>query len=93
VRALPSTSATSGFGNNKRENQIILEFSGAATPVLNRELERLAAQCRGDVGIDLSDVSGLSPSLVPILERIRKRLTTQQHGFFLCNPSSKPSTS
>lgn len=73
----------------KRENQIILEFSGTATHILSRELERIAFQCRGDVGLDLSELSGVTPSLVPILERIRKRLIAQQHCLFLCNPTSK----
>jgi len=73
----------------RRENQSILEFSGVASSTLCRELERLAAQGRGDVGIDLSKLQGLTPALVPALERVRKRLTGLHRGLFLCDPPEK----
>lgn len=73
----------------RRGDQTILEFSGAPGPALAQELERLAGRCRGDVGIDLSEVQGFPPALVPSLERVRKRLGLVRHTLFLCNPPSR----
>jgi len=73
----------------QRDRQTILEFAGAAGSGLWRELERLATRCRGNLGIDLSEAEGITPQLVPVLERIRKRMEASKRALFLCNPPSK----
>ncbi|MGH9361510.1 MAG: hypothetical protein ACRD2T_06295, partial [Thermoanaerobaculia bacterium] len=70
----------------RRENQTILEFSGLAGGALAREVERLASHCRGNLGLDFSEMQGLSPALVPALERARKRTAAHGRALFLCNP-------
>lgn len=74
---------------SRRGNQTILKFVGAATSTLGHDLDLLISRCRGDVGIDFSDLEGLSPALVHILERLRKRLHLVRRSLFLCNPPSK----
>ena len=74
---------------NRLGEQTILEFVGTATATLGQEMERLAARSRGDVGLDLSDLAGFTPALVPSLERIRKRLVSLRRRLFICNPPSK----
>jgi sigma-B regulation protein RsbU (phosphoserine phosphatase) len=70
-------------------NLTIFGFIGQAGPRFVRELESLTGRCRGDVGLDLSSLEGLSPAHVPALEKVRKRSAQMRHGLFLCNPPSR----
>jgi len=74
---------------NQLKDQTILIFEGTPNPSLGQELERLVTRCKGTVGIDFSDLHGLSQAIVPVLERVRKRLLSLKRSFFLCNPPSK----
>ncbi len=74
---------------NRLGGQTILEFVGTATPNLGQEMERLAGRARADVGLDLSELEGFTPALLPSLERIRKRFASLRRRLFICNPPSK----
>ncbi len=73
----------------RHSGRTLLQFDGTAGTGFARELERLALQCRGTLGLDFARIVGLTPKVVPVLERIRKRFDAHRRGLFLCNPPSR----
>ncbi len=73
----------------RQSGRTLLQFEGAAGAGFTREVERLACQCRGTLGLDFARIDGLTSKVVPVLERIRKRFEAHHRGLFLCNPSSR----
>lgn len=67
----------------------VLAVEGKCAPHFRRELERLAMHVRGDLGLDLSKLSGLQPSTISILKGLQKRFENRNKQFFLCNPSER----
>ncbi|MBI4584261.1 MAG: SpoIIE family protein phosphatase [Planctomycetes bacterium] len=70
-------------------NITILEAAGSFTPQLGKELERQAGQVRNNLGLDLSGVIGIQPTILSSLQYIHKKITSRSKCFLLCNPPDK----
>ena len=70
-------------------NLTVLAVSGTLSPSLFQKLEQQAKKSAASIGLDLADLKGVAPSLVPGIEKLRLWLVRRGHDLVLLNPPSQ----
>jgi serine phosphatase RsbU (regulator of sigma subunit)/ABC-type transporter Mla MlaB component len=76
-----------------KDDQTILSISGVYSRTIAKEIERLALQCRGNLGVEFKDIrpnpgtaKGFDSSVLGLLKSLRERFQARGKLFFLCSP-------